>query len=155
MDRAIYAAPGLQPRGPAPTGRQYSRAGWLACPRVPGTGEQEKVLYRSDNDGVTWVVDGSTSPPQPDQTPSASIIPIGGYITQFAVLTPDLAYLALGRGSPVETVNGGKTWTVAASNFDSGALGVVLAPISPTNSVALVAGQIWATDNGTTWAPTT
>ncbi len=97
---------------------------WLACGGQPGAGFQPKSVHRSPDEGKHWqLVSESKLGNGPKQ--GASGIGGGGYLSSLAVAAPEHAFVALQRGTLIETTDGGAKWSTAIPMPGDGSVGKV------------------------------
>jgi photosystem II stability/assembly factor-like uncharacterized protein len=136
---------GAMPRGPY-LGGTSARNLWLVCGYEPGAGQQEKVLYRSDDGGLRWHRD-AVEPPS------------SGYLNEVVVVDRERAYLAPNRHTLQATSDGGRHWrdAIAADRGDTGDLGIADVEFAdPRHGWALAGlGDVFRTsDGGRHWLET-
>ncbi len=103
------AAPGVAD----PLGAYGASTLWLGCVSQPAAGNQAKAIYTSADGGASWSLASSTGPAAAGVPAAQGRIPTGGYLDQLALTGPATGWMALGRGTLLTSLDGGRTWTGA------------------------------------------
>lgn len=136
------------------------QVGWFIFGSQPGTGMQQKWLFKTSDGGKSWN-QASVSPPFPSPTtttaPSGGL-PIMGYVQQIRFSSSSVGYLLLARGprgGALKTVDGGLHWAVVPflpGNEMSSTAITDLAPSTPYGAIAYtVSGMLWNQPKGGSW----
>ena len=80
---------------------------WVVCAGPAPSYSQPKELFRSVNDGKSWIL-VATSTPSP--APGIGALPAQGIVTLVTSVTPDRLLIAFNEGNPIASTDGGKTW---------------------------------------------
>lgn len=82
--------------------------GWMLCPGQPGTGSQDKELYRTSDGGAAWVLVGSSWGGR--NTPAPFALSGFGYANDLFFLDARHGWIALSRQDVLATDDGAHSW---------------------------------------------
>jgi len=130
---------------------------WLICGGAPSGNGQPKSVYRSADAGVSWRLVASTGS-TPSSEGAVGEIPLAGYVSQLATVSPKIAWLGLGGVGVARTTDGGATWSLVQGIVDAGGSADVGVTFIATGDDEIVDGwalgfgyAVWHTTNATTW----
>jgi photosystem II stability/assembly factor-like uncharacterized protein len=130
---------------------------WLICGAQPMALGEAKSVYRSLDGGTTWQLAASTGF-APGSLSPVGRIPLAGEVSQLATVSPSQAWLGVGGVGLIETVDGGRAWSivpaiVAARSATS--VGVTFIPSASGpihDGWALAFGYaVWRTEDAVKW----
>jgi photosystem II stability/assembly factor-like uncharacterized protein len=122
---------------------------WFLCSGLGGAGSEPKWLYASSDGGEEWQLVAETAWPG---FMGIANLPLSGYAHHLAVVSPERAFIGLGRGSLLMTIDGGQSWTYPwiERETDVGITGIVF--VDEEHGWAATRAAIWrTTDGGDTW----
>lgn len=90
---------------------------WLICGGSVATAMQDKRVYVSNDDGMTWELRAESGSISPDIGNISSSGHVGG-AENFTAVSMTHAFLALGRSGLLMTVDGGRTWTMSLQDWN-------------------------------------
>ncbi len=156
----------LPPPGtPDPLAAYGSTTLWVGCTSQPAAGNQGKAIYTSSDGGITWTLASSSGPAAMGVPAPTGQLTTIGYLDQLALTSPQVGWMALGRGTLLTTRDGGRTWSAAIPIDEvAGGGGIVRVAFvggsgwAIANQASLPGGITTATvyrtpDGGTTWSP--
>jgi photosystem II stability/assembly factor-like uncharacterized protein len=119
---------------------------WLVCGGQPATAMQAKEVYRSSDGGAHWTLRASTIIGDRD----IGRISASGHVNGLVAVSPSRAFLALGRATQFQTVDGGRTWT---NSFPFGAVsgGGPVNFVDPTHGWGTGEFHLYRTVDGIRW----
>lgn len=126
------------------------------CGGQPAAGNEMKSVVVSTDDGATWSQPGACMPTL--RTGCSTTGLIGGYVGEIDAESQTVAYLRLGRGRVMRTMDGGATWQTASTAFSfTGSTAMVFFNVTDGLAVGTSTGgtaetKLWhTTDAGATW----
>jgi photosystem II stability/assembly factor-like uncharacterized protein len=130
---------------------------WLICgAQTTGLG-QPKSVYRSLDGGSAWQLVASTGFAPGSLLPTGKI-PLAGDVSQLATVSPSQAWVGLGGVGLIETLDGGRTWSVVPGVDASPSATQVGVTFIPSASGPIHDGwtlafgyAVWRTENAVDW----
>jgi hypothetical protein len=88
---------------------------WLICGAITRAGEegQPKLVYRSYDGGKHWMLVASTGFTPVEAAPVGEI-PLSGWVSQLATITPTIAWLGIRGVGIIVTRDSGRTWQLVS-----------------------------------------
>ncbi len=128
-----------------------SRSVWAACGGQPSAGNEEKAVYVSADDGLSWSLRSAASMGTGEINKGK--LPGYGYIGPIDALSPTRAYMALGRLGVLFSTDGGSTWQVTSTTPVGEASGMGSVDFADsTHGWALYSPLgFWKTTGGSVW----
>jgi photosystem II stability/assembly factor-like uncharacterized protein len=124
---------------------------WAACGGQPSAGNEEKAVYLSADDGLSWSLRSAAS--MGNGEVNKGKLPGYGYIGPIDALSPTRAYMALGRLGVVFSTDGGRTWQVTSTtSVGEASGGGTVDFVDSTHGWALYSPLgFWSTTGGSLW----